>query len=133
MKTYLVETSVIVAWLRGHSKAAELLEALEGELASSYVCLAELYEGIHRVKDRDRAESMVLDFFAGLSANYGLNEATARYFGLIRSMLKRQGQVIEDLDILIAATCFAHNLTLLTANPKHFSRIRGLPIEAVKL
>ena len=52
----------------------------------------------------------------------------------MRAFLRRQGQLIPDLDLLIAATALAHDLTLVTRNRRHFSRILSLrlyePIEA---
>lgn len=128
MKRYLVETSVIVSFLRGKREAVEILDSLEGELTSSFVCLAELYEGVARSKEKTQAEKGVGDFFAGLSEVYGLDEEIAKSFGFIRAGLKRGGRVIEDLDILLATTCLAHNLVLVTFNPKHFSRIEGLQV-----
>jgi tRNA(fMet)-specific endonuclease VapC len=44
--------------------------------------------------------------------------------------LHRQGQLISDADILIAATALTHNLILVTENPDHFSRVTGLRIES---
>lgn len=40
--------------------------------------------------------------------------------------LKRQGQLISDADILIAATAMTHRLVLVTNNVAHFQRIAGL-------
>ena len=37
-------------------------------------------------------------------------------------------QLIGDLDLLIAATCLYHELTLLTTNPRHFARIPDLTV-----
>ena len=37
--------------------------------------------------------------------------------------------MIDDFDILIAATAIKHGLTVVTDNLKHFSRIDGLTIE----
>lgn len=132
MKRYFIETSVIVSFLRNKGNAIEVVENLEGELTSSFVCLAELYEGIFRVKDRSRAEKAVLNFFTGLSEVYGLDGEIAESFGQIRAELKRGGKVIEDLDILLAATCLAHNLTLVTYNAKHFKRVDNLKIAGLE-
>lgn len=131
MKTYLIDTSVIINYLRDKESAVETINNLEGELASSYICLAELYEGISRVREKDKAEKDVLNFFAGLSQVYGVDNDTAKHFGQIRAHLKAKGEVIEDLDILLAATCVANSLTLITANPKHFSRVPNLEILAL--
>jgi tRNA(fMet)-specific endonuclease VapC len=40
--------------------------------------------------------------------------------------LYRNGDLIGDADILIAATALAENCVLATNNEKHFSRIKGL-------
>jgi tRNA(fMet)-specific endonuclease VapC len=42
--------------------------------------------------------------------------------------LKPKAKIMGGFDILIAATCLANDLTLLTNNFKHFERIEGLPI-----
>lgn len=128
MKRYLIETSVIVNFLRNKNNAVDLIESLEGELFSSYVSLAELYEGISRVKNPKELEKGVIDFFTGMSEVYGLDAGTAKHFGQTRALLKQQGNVIEDLDILLGATCLAHNLTMVTYNIKHFERIPNLDI-----
>ncbi len=131
MNSYLIDTSVIINYLRDKGSAVETINNLKGELNGSYVCLSELYEGISRVREREKAEKAVLDFFAGLNQIYGLDEEIAKNFGHIRADLKAKGQVIEDLDILLAATCLANKLTLITANPKHFYKVAGLEILAV--
>lgn len=128
MNGYLIDTSVIINFLRDKGSAVETINNLEGELTSSYICLAELYEGIYRVREKETAEKAVVEFFAGLNSIYGVDKEVAKNFGRIRADLKTRGEVIEDLDILLAATCLANNLALITANPKHFSRIRGLEV-----
>lgn len=128
MKRYFVETSAIIDYLRGREKMVEFINHLEGEIVSSFVCLAELYEGIFRVKKNQKAELGVLNFFAGLSEIYSLDREIAKNFGRIRSQLRKQRQIIEDLDILIAATCLTYNLILVTKNLKHFNRVKGLAI-----
>ena len=43
--------------------------------------------------------------------------------------LRRVGRLIEDADLLIAAIALVHELTLVTNNTAHFSRIADLPVE----
>ncbi|HEX3553323.1 MAG TPA: type II toxin-antitoxin system VapC family toxin [Thermoanaerobaculia bacterium] len=47
----------------------------------------------------------------------------------IYGLLHRRGTLIQDADILIAATALVHGLELVTENPSHFSRIPDLVIE----
>lgn len=131
MKSYLIDTSVIINYLRNKGSAVKTLDNLEGELNSSYVCMAELYEGIFRVREKDKAEKAVLEFFAGLSHTFNIDEDIARTFGQLRAALKTKGSIIEDLDLLLAATCIAYKLILITANSKHFSKIAELEILSV--
>lgn len=128
MKRYFIETSAIVDYLKGEKKTVETIDNLEGELTSSYICLSELYEGIYRVVEKDKLEKAVLTFFSGMSEIYGADLEIAKTFGKLRALLKKEGKVIEDIDIFIAATCLAHNLTLVTQNTKHFERIKELEI-----
>ncbi|MEA2511263.1 MAG: hypothetical protein QOJ59_750, partial [Thermomicrobiales bacterium] len=46
----------------------------------------------------------------------------------IRSFLRSQGRLIPDIDLQIAATAVSLDLTLVTRNLRHFSRIPGLKI-----
>jgi tRNA(fMet)-specific endonuclease VapC len=47
----------------------------------------------------------------------------------IYGVLHRRGAIIEDADILIAATALVHGLELVTENPDHFRRIPELVFE----
>jgi len=51
-----------------------------------------------------------------------------RYVDL-RHRLEIQGQVIGPHDLLIAAVCLVHDLTLVSANTGEFSRVDGLRLE----
>lgn len=125
-KKYFLDTSVIVDCLKGKREQVNFVNDLEGELSTSFVCLAELFEGIFRVNNRTELEKGLLDFISGLDNIYGLDAEIAKEFGKIRWELKKRGKVIEDLDILIAATCIVNNLTLVTSNKKHFGRVGSL-------
>jgi predicted nucleic acid-binding protein len=43
--------------------------------------------------------------------------------------LRAAGTPVEDADIMIAATCIRHGLTLITNNVKHFERVSELSFE----
>lgn len=128
MKSYLLDTSTIINYLRGVDLTVKTINNIEGELCSSYICLSELYEGIYRVKEQEKAEKVIKDFFQSLSEIYTIDEKIAKQFGELRAHLKKTGNMLEDMDIFIAATCLVYGLTLITENKKHFSRIKNLEI-----
>ena len=49
-------------------------------------------------------------------------------FARTRGELRRDGRLIPDLDLLIAATAIHHDLTLVTRNVRHIGRISALQI-----
>jgi tRNA(fMet)-specific endonuclease VapC len=53
-----------------------------------------------------------------------LDEAAQLY-----DTLRKAGSLIEDADILVAATALVHNAILVTNNTRHLVRIRGLQLE----
>jgi predicted nucleic acid-binding protein len=53
---------------------------------------------------------------------------SAQIFGMLKASLKKSGAPLDDFDLLIASCAMAHNLTLVTNNTKHFSRIDGLKL-----
>jgi tRNA(fMet)-specific endonuclease VapC len=53
---------------------------------------------------------------------------TVEAFGKMKATLEVQGLRLADLDLIIAATALARNLTLVSNNQKHFRRIPGLKL-----
>ena len=54
---------------------------------------------------------------------------SAFIYGEIRADLEIKGNIISHIDIQIASITIAHDLTLITGNTKHFSRIDRLKLE----
>jgi tRNA(fMet)-specific endonuclease VapC len=53
----------------------------------------------------------------------------AKHFGEQKARLRKIGQPIADLDLLIAAIALAEGVVLVTDNLKHFERIPDLKLE----
>ena len=67
--------------------------------------------------------------FEELCAVLGISELTIpdmKTASAIYAKLKRQGNLIDDSDILIAAQCVENGYTLVTNNERHFERVDGL-------
>lgn len=126
MNGYLLDSSVVIDYTKGKKNVVEVVDNLKDEVSTSYVVLAELYEGIYR--SQNEVEGDILGFVGSLDKIYGLDKKTVKIFGKIRTKLKKEGKIIEDMDIFIASTCLANNLILVTLNEKHFNRVENLEI-----
>jgi len=124
--TYLIDSDVVVDWLNGKDSATLLLATLIPDgLAISLITYGEIYEGIYFGRDPKASEAGFRRFLHGVRV-LPLNRPIVRRFSFIRGDLRRRGQRIGDLDILIGATTLHHDLTLVTGNADHFERIDGL-------
>lgn len=99
----------------------------DGQIHVSIVSVGELYDGAFAFAN---PQAHLAGFRAFLNPYQilDLDDAIMERFAEIRAFLRRQGQLIPDFDILIAATALHHNLTLLTFNLRHFQRIPDLAI-----
>jgi tRNA(fMet)-specific endonuclease VapC len=125
---YLVDSDVLVAYLKGRQDAVTLLQQLFSEgLAISATTFGEIAEGIYYGTDSKQHEAAFRRLLRGLTV-LSVNRQVAARFAQLRGELRQQGQLIPDADLLIASTALRHTLVLVTRNRQHFERIRGLQL-----
>jgi predicted nucleic acid-binding protein len=129
MNQYLLDTDWIVDILNGQERAIQtVLDLAPTGLAVSIITYGELYEGAAFANDPEPAIAGLRSFLKGKTI-LSLTQPIMERFAQIRGSLpKPVRQQIGDLDILIAATCLEHNLTLLTRNLKDFQQIPTLKL-----
>jgi len=125
---YLVDSDWVIDVIKGIPSAVEILEQLIADgVAVSIISFGELYEGAYGFADPDTEIRSIRDSLSRF-AILNLTEPTMETFARLRSLLRRQGSLIPDLDLLIAATALSYDLTLLTRNRRHFQRIPDLKL-----
>ncbi|MDQ2693927.1 MAG: type II toxin-antitoxin system VapC family toxin [Pseudomonadota bacterium] len=121
----LVDTDVLIWYLRGCPKAAQLLDSL-AELKLSAVTYIELAQGCRNKQELGRLKR---DFTRRKATILPITEAISnRAIALIEQHALTGG--LQLADALIAATALEHALILVTANTRHFRPIPGLSIQA---
>jgi tRNA(fMet)-specific endonuclease VapC len=130
MTGYLVDTDWIIDCLYGRPDATQtLLDLASDGLAVSLMTYGELYQGAYYARDPQPALRGLRTCLQGKRV-LPLNRAILERFGVVRGDLTRRGLTIGDFDILIAATALHHDLTLVTRNRRHFSRVANLRLYA---
>jgi tRNA(fMet)-specific endonuclease VapC len=126
--SYLVDTDWLFEALKRREPALTTLRNLtSGGISISWISVAELYEGPFN-SPFPQSRLVALKHFMSTYRILGIDDAVAESFARTRSHLRRHGETVADLDLLIAATALAHDLTLLTFNQRHFQRIPDLRI-----
>ena len=126
---FLLDTDTCVFWLRGHTPVRDRLTAAKPEdIVVSVITLAELRYGA-TCSERPASNHQAIDDFVSPLSVLGVDPQIAQTFGEIKAHLRKEGKLIEDLDLLLAATARTYGLTLVTNNQDHFSRVANLRLE----
>ncbi len=124
-----MDTDFLVAVLRGDKSAVPVIEELDRERVrfTTVINAFELYAGAYYTGGRAVREAKnLLSKFHILT----FDDACAERAGEIFATLKKEGLSLDVRDVMIAATVATYDLTLITRNVKHFSRIKGLKVRS---
>ena len=127
---YLLDSDVCIDFLRGtDSRLTERIqEAGPDNLCTSVIVAAELRYGASRSRRARRNHETLDRLFEELTC-YELPTDAAIEYGRLRTRLEKRGHVIGPNDMLIAAHALALDLTLVSANEREFSKVKGLTTE----
>lgn len=130
---YLFDTNIISNLMRRTPSAALLERLTNVRSADQFVAsttLGELVYGAERDPSTRTARLRRIDeLVSGQAAVLPFDEDAARRYGPLRAGLERVGQRLEDHDLEIASIALARDLTVVTANTRHFERVPGLRVE----
>jgi tRNA(fMet)-specific endonuclease VapC len=125
---YLLDSDWVINALAGRRRAVSPLERLSAEhIGISVISLGEVYQQAFESTNPDAYLGTFRKFIAPFRV-IPVTEPIALRFAEIRALLTRRGELISDFDMLIAATALHYNLTVLTFNYRHFSRIPDLAL-----
>ena len=119
-KPILIDTDIMVDFLRGHPKAVAIVQTSSNRIILSSIIVAELYAGV-----RGNDELTTLDNLISLFRVIPVSPFIAKTGGLYkRDYAKSHGVGLADA--IIAATADSENAELKTLNTKHYPMFKGL-------
>ncbi len=130
MKESLIDTNIISAFMRGNNQVIQKVKRyliFYNTLAISVISYYEITRGIKALSNVNK-----LKMFKGFMANCTIeviDSSIAEKASNIYHDLRNNGQLVEDADILIAATAMDRGLCLVSDNSRHFNRISGLELD----
>lgn len=123
----LIDTDVLIDYLRDRAEAVSYLESLTESLLVSVITVAELYAGV-----REGAERMKLDEFIRAFEIVPVDREVAIRGGLYRRDYMKSHNV-GLADALIAATAESRQAALVTLNSKHFPMFANVVVPYQKI
>lgn len=121
----LVDTDVWIDFFAGMDPGARAVETLlvEQRAVLSAVTVFELFSGV-----RDSAQAAPLEALIARLPPIELTGAAARRAGMLYANLARQGRLIGNQDLMLAASAAELGIPVLTRNRGHFDRVGGLEV-----
>jgi len=120
IRRILVDTDIVIDFLRGKERAVSWLESEASSICFSAVTVAEIYAGVRNTKEEAEIERL----FAVFPVIAATNEIAREAGKIVKAY--RPSHSIEIPDAIIAATCLLTAAQLCTCNIKHYPMFKGL-------
>ncbi len=129
----LIDTCVFITLEGRRGTLADLRRALsDPPVVMSSITASELLHGVHRAVNPERQQrraSFVETLLAGVPI-IPIDLDVARTHARIWAGLEKQGTLISEHDLLIAATALHYEYVMVTENLREFQRVPNLIIES---
>lgn len=129
MKPALVDTDILSLFFRNNENVVSNFEAYLKKHEKINLSIITYYEILSGLKHRDALKQQDLFLkFAGHNSILPVTEESVTISADLYARLRKTGQMLDDIDILIAGVAIANNLVFVTRNKNHFERIKELKI-----
>ncbi len=126
---YCFDTSVCIDVFNGIERIRHnLVKMQKHTIYLTPITLCELYKGAAHSYVTQKRLSFIQELLQQTEF-VELSPEACGIFGVDYLVLKRAGKLVKDMDLMIAAVCKLHNLTLITTDKRDFAKIPGLRLE----
>ena len=125
-----VSTNIITAFLKKDLRVVRRVSDYLEYFDRLTINIISYYEILRGLKDLGNKEKLRrFEEFVQENEFVSIRKETVVTAAEIYAYLKKQGNLIEDADILMASIAIVEDLVLITNNIKHFKRIKRLVTE----
>jgi len=129
MKPALIDTDILSLFFRNDLAVIEHFREYLQEYGRIEISILTFYEILSGLKHRDALKQ--IDMFCEFVKHntvLPITEKSVEISSDIYATLRKKGNQLDDIDILIAGVALAHDLILVTHNVHHFNRIEDLEV-----
>ncbi len=130
MNRVLIDTDILSYYLKGDPIVRKNFEKYLDHHDIIEVSLITYYEIISGLLAKNAFKQLnIFEEFISENIIIPVTEKSAKISAEIYATLRQSGNTIDDIDLLIAGIAIENELSLVTNNDSHFSRIPGLKTE----
>lgn len=124
----LLDTDVCIEFLRGNKQVIARRKKAYDNVSVSFMTVGELFFGAEKSANKEHNNLLIEKFLITVDI-INTDFEIMKLFGELKGNLEKQGELLSDVDILIASTAMAKCDTLVTGNAEHFKRFEHLKLE----
>lgn len=126
---YILDSDTLIYFLKGHSEIVEKVASIsETNLATTIINHTELFFGAFYSEKKEKNIKKIQEFLDSIHI-FDFSRSASLMFAEQKALLKKQGNIVADMDLMIASIVLANDGILVTNNVKHFKRIKKLKLE----
>ncbi|TAK73118.1 MAG: type II toxin-antitoxin system VapC family toxin [Gammaproteobacteria bacterium] len=126
---YILDTDTIIYFLKGEEDIVDRIANISPDkITTTIISHTELLFGAFNSAKKKQNLEKIQAFLDKIQIIPFCKESST-IFAEQKTLLKKQGNIIADLDLIIASISIRHHSTLVTNNVKHFIRLKKLKIE----
>ena len=125
---YLLDTNILIYFLKGRYNLVSKFDQIGFDnLYISEISIAELKYGAAKSK-KPLQNRIVIDRLVTKFKQIPIFNSLD-IFAEEKARLRKEGNIVDDFDLLIGSTAILNDMTLVSNNEKHFNRLKGIVIE----
>jgi len=129
MTKYLLDTNICVFFLRGKKSIQEqIIHKGVDNCFISEITVAELLYGVECDDYNFNENRKKVNEFIEILTVIPITNVLLEYAHQ-KSILRKSGKLIDDMDLFIGATAIVNNMVLVTDNERHLNRLLNIKIE----
>jgi len=129
MKKYLIDSDILIYFLKGKQEVVQRLSQIPiDDLYISRINYTELLYGAYNSSKVDQNLKVIEPFLDNFKI-LEFTKTSSLIFAKEKARLKKNGNIIADMDLMIASIAIENNCTLISNNIKHFDRVQNLELE----
>ena len=129
MKKYLIDSDILIYFLKGKQEVVQRLSEIPiDDLYISRINYTELIYGAYNSSKIDQNLKVIEPFLDNFKV-LEFTKTSSLIFAKEKARLKKSGNLIADMDLMIASIAIENGCTLISNNIKHFDRVQNLLLE----
>lgn len=130
MNKVLIDTDILSCYIKGKKRVIDNFNKYLQQYELIEISLITYYEIVGGLLAKNALKQLnIFEDLVSVNIVIPMTDNSAKISAELYSSLRQGSDIVDDIDLLIAGIAIDNDMTLITNNENHFSRIPGLRID----